>query len=215
MGNELSKTISKNILNELIGYFSFLHDDSSFSVSKFRVEHCKFRLGSVTEEIVDFLHEHISKNIVPPKSMLESRFYEIYISRRLMCLFFNFPFTEPNFNVIFGVYNDNESNYFTWPENKSKFKNITDDFKQDFYRIPGYGYVSADKTHGYYSPDTEDIKVIAHLENLLWMDIFKNISDNKFHLIQIIKDASKLLNEHKIQYLTDKKKASNSLFSNN
>jgi len=203
MGSGHSTAVATGIVNELIDHFSFLDSEKMFVLNSFKVSSIKsssYHKYQGVQNITKFVKDNIDGNMSWVDTMNDEEYYQIYMARRLMCLFFDLPFTEPQYRSFMEW--DLERNYFTRQENKSKFDNVAQAFKTQFYKTK----------EGTISPDTDDENIINALKAKLMLVISTLLEKHHASIKTIAHDASNSLNLRKKEAKDAQTKAFASVF---
>lgn len=181
MGCGQSYCVGDGIVNELIDHFNILNSEQ---MSSFRVNSIKKRKG--IQDISNYITSHISP--LTFYTFNEKKFFHIYIARKLMCLFFDFPFVEPVYRRFSEM--DKERRYFDSVKIKPQFVTTMQSFKMNFFTDKGE----------YISPDTTDQQIVHALEDKLIYIIGKFVRVNAWYIFIMVSDAfeSLLRQKHNI-----------------
>lgn len=188
MGCVQSYWVADGIINELIEHFKILNCVKPVSLTYFTVNSIKtssrFEKKGI-QYISHYIKKRISKGMFAVDTMNDEEFFNIYIARKLMCLFFNFPFVEPTYRS-FSEWN-NERQYFDSAEIKPRYVATMNQFKTNFYT----------GKDGWISPDTTDENIIHALEAKLIFAICTLVTKFESEIPNIASNAAKSLVKQK------------------
>ena len=184
MGCVQSYLVADGIINELIDHFKILNCVTPLSFTYFTVNSIKissrFEKKGI-RDISNYIKKRISKGMFAVDTMNDEEFFNIYIARKLMCLFFNFQFVEPMYRS-FSEWNI-ERQYFDSVKIKPEYVATLNQFKTIFYTGKG----------GCISPDTTDENIIHALEAKLIFTICTLVTKFESEISNIAFDAANSL----------------------
>ena len=183
MGCNQSYFVADGIINELIDHFKILNSDhfSSFTVNSIKISSTFERKG--IRDISNYIKNQISTFSFD--TINDEEFFNIYIARKLMCQFLNFPFVEQLYQRFSEM--DNERRYFDSVKIKPQFVSTMQSFKMEFF---------TDK-EGHISPDTTDQQIIHELEDKLICIIGRLITVYGSYIFAMVIDAFESLDRQK------------------